>query len=58
MKKLLSIIFVLAVMMAAVVPAMAKGDRLEQIKEKGYIEFCTEPSCWTPGKPSPTAADF
>lgn len=49
MKKLLSIIFVLAVMMATVVPAMAKGDRLEQIKEKGYIEFCTEPY-WAPNE--------
>jgi len=49
MKKLLSVIIVLAAMMAVVVPAMAKADRLEQIKEKGYIEFCTEPY-WAPNE--------
>ena len=49
MKKLLSVIIVLAAMMAVVVPAMAKADRLEQIKGKGYIEFCTEPY-WAPNE--------
>ena len=37
MKKMLSVIIVAVLMMAVVVPAMAKADRLEQIKEKGYI---------------------
>ena len=49
MKKLLSILVVAVLMMAVVVPAMAKGDRLDQIKEKGYIEFCTEPY-WAPNE--------
>lgn len=49
MKKLLSILIVAVVMMTVVVPAMAKADRLEQIKEKGYIEFCTEPY-WAPNE--------
>ena len=46
---MLSVVFVLVIMMSAVVPAMAKSDRLEQIKEKGYIEFCTEPY-WAPNE--------
>ena len=37
MKKLLSILIV-AVVLMTVVPAMAKADRLEQIKEKEYIK--------------------
>ena len=49
MKKMLSVIIVAVLMMAVVVPAMAKADRLEQIKEKGYIEFCTEPY-WAPNE--------
>ena len=49
MKKLLSILIIAVVMMTVVVPAMAKADRLEQIKEKGYIEFCTEPY-WAPNE--------
>lgn len=49
MKKLLSILVTAVVMMAVVIPALAKADRLEQIKEKGYIEFCTEPY-WAPNE--------
>ncbi len=49
MKKALLILVVMVVTVCAFVPAMAKGDRLEQIKEKGYIEFCTEPY-WAPNE--------
>ena len=49
MKKLLSILIAAVVMLTVVVPALAKADRLEQIKEKGYIEFCTEPY-WAPNE--------
>jgi len=49
MKKLLSVLIVVVVMMTVVIPAMAKADRLEQIKEKGYIDFCTEPY-WAPNE--------
>ena len=58
MKKLLSII-VVVMLMLVVVPVMAKADRLEQIKEKGYIDFCTEPY-WAPNEfidPSKTGDD-
>lgn len=49
MKKLMSILIAAVVMMAVVVPAMAKADRLQQIQERGYIEFCTEPY-WAPNE--------
>ncbi len=49
MKKMLFVLVVMALTVCAFVPAMAKGDRLEQIKEKGYIEFCTEPY-WAPNE--------
>ena len=42
------ILVVMVITVCAFVPAMAK-DRLEQIKEKGYIEFCTEPY-WAPNE--------
>lgn len=49
MKKLFSILITAVVMLSIVVPVLAKADRLEQIKEKGYIEFCTEPY-WAPNE--------
>ena len=49
MKKALLILVVMVVTVCSFVSAMAKGDRLEQIKEKGYIEFCTEPY-WAPNE--------
>ena len=45
-------LFILVVVVAAVClfsSVQAKSDRLEQIKEKGYIEFCTEPY-WAPNE--------
>ena len=49
MKKFLSIFVLALAVLTLVVPVMAKADRLEQIKEKGYIEFCTEPY-WAPNE--------
>lgn len=49
MKKALLIFVVLAVTVFAFASVQAKADRLEQIKEKGYIDFCTEPY-WAPNE--------
>ncbi len=51
MKKFFSVFTAVLVLLTvfALIPAQAKGDRLEQIKEKGYIEFCTEPY-WAPNE--------
>ena len=49
MKKALLIIVVMVLTVCAFASVQAKGDRLEQIKEKGYIEFCTEPY-WAPNE--------
>ena len=49
MKKALLIFVVMVLTVCAFTSVQAKGDRLEQIKEKGYIEFCTEPY-WAPNE--------
>ena len=49
MKKALLIFVVMVLTVCAFASVQAKGDRLEQIKEKGYIEFCTEPY-WAPNE--------
>ena len=49
MKKTLLIFVVMAVTVFAFASVQAKADRLEQIKEKGYIDFCTEPY-WAPNE--------
>lgn len=49
MKKALLIFVVMAVTVFAFASVQAKADRLEQIKEKGYIDFCTEPY-WAPNE--------
>lgn len=49
MKKTLLIFVVMAVTVFAFASVQAKADRLEQIKDKGYIEFCTEPY-WAPNE--------
>ncbi len=48
MKKALLIFVVMVLTVCAFASVQAK-DRLEQIKEKGYIEFCTEPY-WAPNE--------
>ena len=49
MKKTLLIFVVMVMTVCAFASVQAKADRLEQIKEKGYIEFCTEPY-WAPNE--------
>ena len=49
MKKALLIFVVMVLTVCAFTSVQAKGDRLEQIQSKGYIEFCTEPY-WAPNE--------
>ncbi len=49
MKKSLSILIVVLVLLTVCSFAQAKDDRLAKIQEKGYIEFCTEPY-WAPNE--------
>lgn len=49
MKKSLSIFIVLVLSFCLFASVQAASDRLEQIKERGYIVFCTEPY-WAPNE--------